>query len=153
VVSEGLVVKSLTPPVTILQDINTVSVSNYGILNTLGLRGLDGNIYLGGNEGVGLKTLDSSTKMTLNNVVVNTNDFRSSSNPNQLLQQIGRQINANGGHVYIVAGEALTNKAGQTRSASEIVQGEAAPNNSSPNVNPVQDGQGSQFPNDFKFAE
>jgi hypothetical protein len=152
------VVDPLTPPKTKIQLDGlgpTVSIYNTGTINALGgPLGRDGNIYLGGNNGV-LFASPSSLAITgdskLNNVEIRPDLILSASSPNLALQSMVGQVKANGGHVFVVAGHTLTNKAGQTRTAVQIINSEAAPNHSEPNVNPVEDAQGSELPDDFEL--
>jgi len=155
-----MMIPSLTPPKTDITGssgtdfVGQGSVINMGAINALGN---GGRIYLGGNEGVVFaeKSHDlypNSPLPSLNGQAVLPSIIFASSNPNTTLQTIGQNMNKNGQQVYVVAGNALTNTTGQTRSAADIVNSEAAPNHSAPNVNPNQDGQGAAFTQDFDIA-
>jgi len=150
-----LQVSSLTPPKTTITGspgtdfVGRGSVINFGTINALGN---GGRIYLGGDGGVLFAEKPNSiypNVPSLNVQPVLPSLIFTSSNPNITLQALGQSINRNGQQVYIVAGNELTSKAGQTRSAADIVNAEAAANHSAPNVNPNQDGQGAAFTQDF----
>jgi len=144
-------ISQLTPPVTSVGTITDLdrseSVYNLGNVNALGgSPGRNGKIYIAANKEV---TFGEFTgRGSFNNVPLDYNQILSSSNRNQAFQNALLPTQNNGGRVYIVAGQALTNRAGQTRNAVDATN-EAASTKSAPNVNPNQNGQGALLPNDF----
>jgi hypothetical protein len=160
--SEAFSVRGLTPPNTLVYRIAKTrlgeTVYNRGVLNALGgSNGQNGKIYLGGNQqvvfgvNIGGESPDAIGGI-LNGTPVRYFDIVNSASPEQTFQSILGGVQNNGGHVYIVSGQALTNKAGKTRTAVEVVNAEAAPNHEEPNVNPLQNQQGSELPTDFRLA-
>jgi len=144
-------IRQLTPPTTKVDTTTnwdrSESIYNFGQINALGgVGGKSGKIYLGANVQVAFGQGGSGG--IFNNVPINYNQIVASSNRNQAFQNALLPTQANGGKVYIVAGQSLTNKARQTRNAVDATN-EAASTKTAPNVNPNQNGQGALLPNDF----
>lgn len=144
--------RQLTPPRTIVGTQakldQSESIFVYGLVNALGgSGGKNGKIYFGANEQIGFG-LDGTPSTVLNGATANYNQILASTNRNQAFQNALLPSQTNGGRVYTVVGQALTNMAGQTRNAVDATN-EAAPSKLAPNVNPLQNGQGALLPNDF----
>jgi hypothetical protein len=152
----GFSITHLTPPVTTIllnaQGQLSESVFSLGYLTVQsGIEGCSntGKIYLGGNNQVVLA--NNNRASGYNYASLDYNQVTQSPNPNQAFQDVFNLATVKGERIYAVVGQQLTNQAGQTRTASDVVNIEAGPNSSAPNVNPSQNGQGAELPQDFKL--
>jgi len=109
-----------------------------------------GKIYLGGNNQVVLAASNMGT--SYNQVTIPYQQIVNSPSPNTAFQALFNRAGISGEKLYVVAGQQISGANIDTnRSASDIVESEAGPNGTAPNVNPAQSGQGAVMPTDFEL--